>query len=60
MQLSVSSSLGLDGAKESCRQEEVLLNGPKAMKLSPIGTSDKFPSSMFVTYHFDKTKENTR
>jgi hypothetical protein len=40
MQLSVSSSPGLDGAK--------------------IGTSDKFPSGMFVTNHFNIKKENTR
>jgi hypothetical protein len=30
------------------------------MKPSLIGTSDKFPSGMIVTYHFDKTKENIR
>ena len=37
MQLSVSSSLGSDGAKKSKMQEEILLNGPKAMKPSLIG-----------------------
>ena len=41
-------------------QEEVLLNGPKAMKPSLIGTSDKFCSGMFVTNHFNKNKENIR
>jgi hypothetical protein len=41
-------------------QEEVLLNGPKAMKPSLIGKSDKFPSGKFVTNHFDKKQENTR
>jgi hypothetical protein len=30
--------------KEKLRQEEVLLNGPKALNPSLIGTSDKFPS----------------
>jgi hypothetical protein len=43
MQLSMSSSTKLEGAKKSKRQEEVLLNGPKALMPSLIGTSDKFP-----------------
>ena len=29
-------------------------------ELSPIGKSDKPPSGMFVTNHFNKMKENTR
>jgi hypothetical protein len=41
-------------------QEEVLLNGPKAMKPSLIGKSDKFPSGMFFTNHFYKKKKHTR
>jgi hypothetical protein len=30
------------------------------MKPSLVGTSDKFPSGMFVTNHFNKKKENIR